>query len=182
MNAHTHSGPHIDCTVLLQRLRLRGFPLNSKEEACHLGPWLRFTPTLQALIFGLSTITGSDAVLMVMAGILAVGLVTGCHPFDLIYAGVIRPLEKSPELPPSPIRRRLVFLLGVMWCLTTAWAFHEGHQLAGYILGGIMTASTTLLAATHICIPSLVMDLFGRITRKPSRTASSENVSRSDND
>lgn len=112
---------------------------------------------LHALLFGLCTITGSAEVLLVTAAILTVGFVAGYHPFDMIYSGVIRPLEKSPELPPCPIRRRLVFLVGVGWCLGTAWAFASGNPMLGYLLGGVMTASTALLATTHICIPSLIL-------------------------
>ena len=146
-----------ECAVVLRRLRTRGFALDSEEEACRLGPWMRFTPMMQALVFGLSTITGSVAVFVGMAVVLAVALVAGHHPFDTIYSGVIRPLEKSPELPPCPARRRLVFLVGVGWCLATAWAFSSGHALLGSVLGSVMTASTSLLASTHICIPSLAL-------------------------
>lgn len=160
--------PHGEGAVLLRRLRARGFALESEEEAFRVAPWLRFTPMMQALLFGLSTLTGSAGVLWGMAVVLSVGLVTGHHPFDALYSGVIRPLEKSPELPPCPVRRRMVFLVGVVWCLVTAWAFSRGHRTTGYVLGGLMSASTALLAGTHICLPSLVM---GWLTRRGSRVA-----------
>jgi hypothetical protein len=165
MNASTHS--HDDCVVVYNRLSDRGFELKSVQEACDIGPWMRFTPMLQALLFGLSTITCSVPVLLALAAVLAIGLIVGVHPFDLIYSGVIRPLEKAPEMPPSPIRRRMVFLVGIVFCVSTAWAFSSGNALLGYTLGGIMTASTTLLAATHICIPSKVMKW---VFRLPSQT------------
>jgi len=166
--AHSHGPFALDCAVVLHRLRARGFELKTKEEACDLGPWLRFTPMLQALLFGLSTITGSVEVLVGLAVVLAFGFVVGHHPFDLIYSGVIRPLEKSPEMPRCPIRRRLVFLIGIGFCSATAWAFASGHMATGYLLGGVMTASTTLLATTHICVPSLVMGwLFRGLRRAP---------------
>jgi Domain of unknown function (DUF4395) len=170
MNQPTHShGPFaLDCGVVLQRLRDRGFQLGSKEEACNVGPWLRFTPTLQALLFGVSTLTGSVEVLVVLAFVLAIAFAVGYHPFDLIYAGVIRPLEKSPALPRCPVRRRMVFLVGIWFCGATAWAFANDHMLAGSLIGGIMTASTTLLAATHICIPSMVMGWISRGMRRSS--------------
>jgi hypothetical protein len=150
-------GPPSPCAVVMRRLRARGFPIQSEEEACALGPWLRFTPMLQALLFALCTLTCSVSVLLALAGVLAVGLISGRHPFDWLYNGVIRPLEQSPALPPCPIRRRMVFLIGMLWCLATAYAFAEGHATTGYLLGGIMTASTALLATTHICIPSHIL-------------------------
>lgn len=151
------SGPLSPCAVVMRRLQARGFAIRSAEEACALGPWMRFTPMVQALLFGLCTLTCSVPVLLALAGVLAVGLVTGRHPFDWLYDGVIRPLEQSPPLPATPMRRRMVFLIGVFWCLATARAFATGNEAAGYLLGGIMTASTTLLALTHICIPSHVL-------------------------
>jgi hypothetical protein len=166
--AHSHGPFALDCDVVLRRLRDRGFELRSPQEACDVGPWLRFTPMLQAVLFGFSTVTASVAVLLALAGVLAVGLVAGYHPFDWIYAGVIRPLEKSPALPRCPVRRRLVFLVGIVFCGATAWAFATGRMPLGYALGGIMTASTALLAATHICIPSLVM---GWVFRRTGRAA-----------
>jgi len=136
---------------------MRGFVCASEEEAARLAPWLRFTPMLQALIFGFSTITATVPVLLGMAVVLFLGCIMGCHPFDTIYSGVIRPLETSPELPPCPRRRRLVFLMGGVWCLATAWAFAAGHTALGLVMGGVMTASTLLLGMTHICLPSLVV-------------------------
>jgi hypothetical protein len=147
------------CAVVMRRLQLRGFAFRDEDEACRLGPWMRFTPTLQALLFGLCTVTGSVPVLLALAFVLATGLVTARHPFDWIYNLVIRPLENSPELPTSPLRRRMVFLVGVAWCLVTAWQFSIGNQAVGMTLGALMTASTALLAATHICIPSRLLAL-----------------------
>jgi hypothetical protein len=159
-------GAEEPCAVVRRRLQTRGFRDLSEDQACRLGPWMRFTPALQALLFGLSTVTGSVPVLFGLALLLAVGLVAGRHPFDWLYNGVIRPLERSPEMPRSPRRRRLVFVVGLAWCLATAWAFASGREAAGYLLGGIMTASTTLLAFTHICVPSFLMErLFGPAQR-----------------
>jgi len=131
-----------------------------------VGPWLRFTPMLQALFFGLATATASVQILTLMAALLAVGVVMGCHPFDLFYTGIIRQLEKSPEHPRCSNRRRGVFLVGIAFCAATIWAFLNGHAMVGYLLGSLMTASTALLAATHICIPSLVMGWLFRGTRR----------------
>jgi hypothetical protein len=143
--------------ALLRRIQTRGFRVQSAGEATRLGPWLCFTPMLQAILFGLSTLTGSVPAFVGLALMLAVGLVFGLHPFDWFYNEVVRPIEKSPELPETPVRRRMVFALGIAWCLVSAQAFATGHVLLGSLLGSIMTASTALLAFTHICIPSLVM-------------------------
>ena len=145
------------CAVIQKRLERRGFRGLSQEEACRIGPWMRFTPMLQALLFGVSTVAASVPVLRVMAGVLLFGLITGRHPFDWIYEGLIRPLEKTPRLPSTPPRRRAVFLLGAFWCYITAHFFAVGNTETAFALGAVMTASTALLAVTHICIPSTVV-------------------------
>jgi low affinity Fe/Cu permease len=147
----------IPCAVVARRLRARGFRDITADEACRIAPWLCFTPTLQAILFGMSTITGSAPALRVMAAALFVGAIMGRHPFDWIYDGVIRYLEESPKLPDSPPRRRAVFVVGGVWCLVTAAMFTGGSPVVGYALGAAMTLSTALLALTHICSPSRVV-------------------------
>lgn len=168
MNPSGHSRGLLapDCGVVLERLRLRGFELDSREEACDVGQWLRFTPMLQALLFGVATITASAEIFLALAGLLAVGVLMGCHPFDLIYTGIIRQLENVPEHPRCSFRRRAVFLVGIALSAATVWSFTNGHAVAGYLLGAAMTASTALLAATHICIPSLVLGWLSRAVRR----------------
>jgi hypothetical protein len=157
--------------ALLRRMRTRGFCVQSEGEATRLGQWLCFTPMMQAILFGLSTLTGSVAAFLALAMLMAVGVVFGLHPFDWFYSEVVRPLEKSPELPQTPVRRRMVFALGIAWCLVSAQAFATGHSRVGLLLGGIMTASTALLAFTHICIPSVVMEwLTSQVRRGKARS------------
>lgn len=157
--------------VVARRLQARGFGDLTAEEACRIGPWMCFTPMLQALLFAGGTATGAVTVFCALGALLLVASLTGRHPFDWIYDGVIRLLERSPELPPSPPRRRAVFLLGAVWCLGTAAAFGSGLMLLGYLLGAAMTVSTSLLAFTHICIPSRAFEWISRRLRPRRLTA-----------
>ncbi|HEX2613263.1 MAG TPA: DUF4395 family protein [Fibrobacteria bacterium] len=150
----------IPCAVVARRLWVRGFRDLTVDEACRIGPWMCFTPMLQAILFGVSTVTASGTVLRVLAALLFLGALMGRHPFDWIYDGVIRFLEESPKLPSTPPRRRAVFAVGGIWCLVTAALFSNGNMVAGYALGTAMTLSTGFLALTHICIPSRVMEWF----------------------
>lgn len=143
--------------VELRRLRTRGFETLTERDAAAVAPWLRFTPLLQALLFALCTATGSAAALVGMAIMLALAALTGHHLFDGLYHAVIRPLEKTPVLPRCPPRRRIVFLIGSLWCLATAHEFAAGRVATGTLLGSLMTASTALVAFTHICIPSMAI-------------------------
>jgi len=144
------------CAVIQRRLQARGFRNLTLDQACSLEAWMRFNPAMHALLFALSTLAGSSALMLVLAGLFLIGMLTAVHPFEWFYAAVIRPLEQSPELPVSPPRRRAVFALGMMCSLAVAVAFHTGFRPLGAALGVLMTASTVLLALTHICVPSLV--------------------------
>lgn len=144
------------CAVIHRRLHARGFRNLTVEQACSLEGWMRFNPALHALLFALGTLAGSSTLMLVLAALFAVGMLTAVHPFEWFYAAVIRPLEQSPELPASPPRRRGVFALGMACSLAVALAFAYDARPAGVALGVVMTASTALLAVTHICVPSLV--------------------------
>jgi len=116
---------------------------------------MRFSPALHALLFAIALIAGSSAMMFALAALFAVGMVTAVHPFEWFYAAVIRPLEQSPELPPSPPRRRAVFALGLACSLAVGAAFAAGRHVPAVLLGVLMVASTAFLAVTHICVPSL---------------------------
>jgi hypothetical protein len=145
------------CVVIHRRLHARGFRNLTVEQACSLEAWMRFNPALNALLFALATLAGSSVLMLLLAALFAAGMLTAVHPFEWFYAAVIRPLEQSPELPASPPRRRAVFALGMACSLAVAWDFSSGTRAAGVALGSLMTASTALLALTHICVPSLAL-------------------------
>jgi hypothetical protein len=150
------------CAVIHRRLSARGFRDLTVDQACSVESWMRLNPALNALLFLLCCITGSAPGLLVLAFFFAIGMVSSVHPFEYFYTEIIRSLEQSPALPHSPPLRRVVFAIGMAGCLFSAWAFSSGHPAWGYLVTGIMTASTALLALTHICIPSLVYGLVRR--------------------
>lgn len=49
------------------------------------------------------------------------------------------------------------------------FAFFTGATTVGYVLGGVLAAMATLLAMTHICIPSFVYNAI--VGTKPSEHA-----------
>jgi len=150
------------CAVIHRRLSARGFRNLTVDQACLVESWMRLNPALHALLFLLCGITGSAPGLLVLAFFFAIGLVSSIHPFEYFYTEIIRSLEQTPDLPHSPPLRRVIFGIGLAGCLASAWAFSSGHAGWGYLVTGIMTASTTLLALTHICFPSLV---YGQLRR-----------------
>ena len=85
------------------------------------------------------------------------------HPLDLIYNVGVRRFTGTPRLPKRGVPSRFACGLGAVWVATTAWAFSAGHLMVGYVLGGALTATATLVSTTDICIPSLIYrGIFGQ--------------------
>lgn len=142
-----------------RRLHVRGFRSLTEEQARSIETWMRLNPAVHALLFMVCGFTGSAPGLIALAGFFLIGILSSVHPFELFYTEVIRPLEHAPEMPSSPPLRRAVFGIGLAGSLAAAWAFSTGFKTPGYLITGIMAASTALLALTHICVPSTVFRL-----------------------
>jgi hypothetical protein len=142
--------------VLQRRLYIRGFRSLTPDQAVSIETWMRLNPALNALLFALCGVTGSVPGLVVLAVFFLIGMLTAVHPFELFYTEIIRSLEQTPALPPSPPLRRVVFGIGAAGSLASAWGFSSGHHGLGYVLTAIMVSSTAFLAFTHICIPSTI--------------------------
>ena len=143
-------------SALQRRLHVRGFRSLSEEQARLVETWMRLNPALNALLFVLCGVTGSVPGLLLLAAFFLIGMLTAVHPFELFYTEIIRSLEQTPALPPSPPLRRAVFGIGAAGSLAAAWGFSSGHSGLGYLLMAVMAVSTAFLAFTHICIPSLI--------------------------
>ena len=143
-------------TVIQRRLYIRGFRSLTVDQTVSIETWMRLNPALNALLFALCGVTGSVPGSIVLAVFYLIAMLTSVHPFEMFYTEIIRSLEQTPEMPPSPPLRRVVFAIGAAGSLAAAWAFYANHSLLGYILMGVMATSTILLACTHICIPSMI--------------------------
>ena len=62
--------------------------------------------------------------------------------------------------------------VGAAFLLVTAWAFSDGHVVAGYALGGMLTSVALLVSTTDSCILSMIhRSIFGW---PPARDAQQE--------
>jgi uncharacterized membrane protein len=53
--------------------------------------------------------------------------------------------------------------VGGAWLAATGVAFFVDATTVGYVLGGVLAAMATLVASTHVCIPSMIYNaLFQR--------------------
>ncbi len=145
-----------------RRLDIQGFECVGSRALAPVAPWLRLAFGLCAVTAGVGTATASPMILLLLVPIAALAALFPVHPFDLIYNYGIRLMTRTGPLPRRGAPSRFACGLGAVGLVATAWAFHAGHALVGYVLGGLLTAMATLVSSTDICIPSLVYrSLFG---------------------
>lgn len=104
----------------------------------------------------MGTALASPTILLALVPVAALAAALPVHPFDVIYNLWIRHLRGTGPLPRRGAPSRFACGLGAVWLLPTAWLFSAGHTIAGYVLGGLLSAVAVLVSTTDICIPSLM--------------------------
>jgi len=148
--------------VTRRRLEIQGF--TGLDDACltEAAPWLRFTPAVCAVLMGIGTGLASAPLLFALVPIALLGAVFPVHPFDIAYNYGLRRLTRTRPLPPNGVPRRFACGMAAVWLAGTASAFLGGADVAGYVLGGVLTSVAVLVSTTHFCIPSMVYRLLFR--------------------
>ena len=139
-----------------RRLNVQGFSGVDDETLADVAPWLRMAFGMCALLAGAGTALASPTILWVLMFIAALAALFPVHPFDLIYNYGIRYLRNTGPLPKRRAQSRFACGMGAVWLVATALAFQSGVPIAGYILGGALTAIAVLVSTTDICIPSMI--------------------------
>ena len=146
------------------RLDVQGFDGVPDQRLAQVAPWLRLAFALCATLAAIGTITASTPLLGTLVVIAALAAVFPVHPFDLVYNYGIRHVTGTEPLPKRGAPSRFACGVGVLWLLSVIWAFEAGYHLAGYVLGGLLTAVAVLVSTTDICIPSMIYRaIFGRV-------------------
>jgi hypothetical protein len=139
-----------------RRLDIQGFEPVEDGALAPVAPWLRLAFGLCAVMAAVGTALASPLILLLLAPIALLAALFPVHPFDLIYNHGIRFLTGTGPLPRRGAPSRFACGLGAGWLVPTAWAFHAGLPLLGYVLGWLLTGVAVLVSTTDICIPSLV--------------------------
>lgn len=137
-------------------LDIQGFERVDDQTLGAVAPWLRMAFGLCAVMAGVGTAVASPVVLLLLTPIAALAALFPVHPFDLLYNYGIRFITGTAPLPRRGAPSRFACGMGAVWLVVTAWAFQAGQPLAGYALGGLLTAVALLVSTTDVCIPSLV--------------------------
>ncbi len=145
-----------------RRLDIQGFERVDDAALAPVAPWLRLAFGLCAVIAGVGTAMASPLILLLLVPIAALAALFPVHPLDLIYNYGIRFMTGTSPLPRRGAPSRFACGLGAVWLIATAWVFHTGHPILGYVLGGLLTGVAALVSTTDVCIPSLVYrSIFG---------------------
>jgi hypothetical protein len=152
-----------DLSVKRQRLEMQGFHGLDDQAISELGPWLRLTPAICALLVAVATVLGSVPLLIALGATALFGAVFPRHPFDILYNYGARYIAGTRALPPNQAPRRFACAFATLWLALTTWAFAAGAILAGRILGAMFVGVALVPVLTDFCVPSF---LFQRITRR----------------
>lgn len=145
-----------------RRLEIQGFVGLDDRTLAETGPWLRLAFALCTMLAAIGTVLASAVVLWSLVPVAALAAASSVHPFDHLYNYGLRHLTGTEPLPKRGAPNRFACGMGAVWLLITGWAFHSGHVMSGYLLGGALTFVGLLVSTTDICIPSLIYrTLFG---------------------
>ena len=143
-------------------LQLQGFNLDD-EALAEIGPWMRWPYVFCASILIAGVVLASPWVIWTLATVAISTVFLPSHPFNYVYNHGVRYLTGTRRLPPGTVQGKFACGVGGVWLLATGAAFYTGATTVGYVLGGVMAAMATLVATTHVCIPSIIYKaLFGR--------------------
>lgn len=143
-------------TATRSRLESQGYVGVGEQTLRDIQSGLRFAPGLCGAGIALGTALASPWLLSVMMLTALAGAATPRHPFDVFYNHAVRHLIGKPPIPRNGAPRRFSCAVGTVWLAGTVAAFLLGWQLVGYVLGFSMAGMALFVAATHICLPSLI--------------------------
>jgi hypothetical protein len=136
-----------------RNLAIQGFQL-SLGDARRLGAALRLA-TGACLATPIAALAlRSVWLLVVLAGVSAVGGVASRHPFDLVWEHGIRHLLLAPALPPNPPRRRRAWRIAAVVLASDALLMAVGATAAAISLGALQLLGLATATGFNLCIPS----------------------------
>ena len=151
-----------------KELQIQGHYLDD-EALAEIGPWMRWPYVLCASILITGVVLASPWILWVLSAIAIATVFMQDHPFNYLYNHGVRRFTRTRPLPASTAQGKFACGVGGAWLIATGAAFFVGATTLGYVLGGPLAVVATLVATTHICIPSRVYNaLFNRKQTQPA--------------
>ncbi len=140
------------------KIEAEGFVCPSDDDTVvQIAYGLRLAPAICLTWTAVGTALASPIILWALVPFAALGVVLPGHPFDVIYNFGLRHLFGSPPLPRYPLPRRLVCLTAMAMLISAGWGFQAGWLAAGYGIGGLLVALSSLYVTTGFCALSFLL-------------------------
>ena len=152
-----NDGRHERATRLI---RLQGWRGEESAQAVASGWIVRLGPAVCSIGALLGVVLQSSVLLLVMALGAAIGAVTGKHPAVMVANAVVQPLGRTPQ-PPSRAGSRFGCFVGAVFLTASAVAYGLEFPVVGAVFGLFIAGLAAFVAATNICVPSIVVTTFG---------------------
>jgi hypothetical protein len=151
-----------------KELQIQGHYLDD-EALAEIGPWMRWPYVFCASILVAGVALASPWVVWGLSAMAITTVFTPSHPFNYLYNHGVRHLTGTRPLPRNTAQGKFACGVAGIWLIATGAAFFVGATTLGYVVGGVLAAVATLVATTHICIPSRVYNaLFDRTQTQPA--------------
>ena len=138
-----------------KNLETQGFRC-SEEGFGRAAGWLRLNPAICIALMAIGLALQSSTIFFILAGVAALGFLLPNSLGDYIYLFVIRPIAKTPPLPPTPPPRRFACGVGMAWALAIAFSFMAGAVTLALVLGIVFLLVALPMATVHFCIASVI--------------------------
>ncbi|MBI2887268.1 MAG: DUF4395 family protein [Chloroflexi bacterium] len=136
-------------------LNMQGYSQLTDEAKARIDLAQRFKPAICAALTVAAFFSQSApfAFLLALLGYWAAFFPN--HPVDLVYAGVIRPALRAPDLGADPVPRRFACGMAATLILIGAVAWQAGATIVGSIFVGMTALALLTLTFADFCVGSL---------------------------
>ena len=138
-----------------KNLETQGFQCSGESFGKAAG-WLRLNPAICIALIAVGLVLQSSTLFFILAGIAAFSLFAPNSLGDYIYLYLIRPITRTPSLPPTPPPRRFACLVGALWALAVAFSLMAGWTALAAFLGIVFILVAFPMATIHFCIASVI--------------------------
>ncbi len=142
----------------MRLVRLQGFRDDEAEQALRSGFGGRLGPAVCGIGAIVGVLLASPLLLGALALMAIIGVLAPNHPVEVLYNLLAR-YRNTTEVPANTAGRRLGCFIGVILLGGASLAYVTGSDTTGAVLGLTIGLVAVFVAATNICVPSIVFTL-----------------------
>ena len=155
--------------VPIRLLRLQGWRGQDLDQACATGMAVRLAPAVCGLGGFAVLVSGSVLSALVVAATALIGMFADNHPVEMLYNIRARSNGRA-EIPANRAAKRLGCALGAAFLSGASLAFLSGATSLGRGLALALAVVASFVAATNLCVPSVLFTLLFGSERASERT------------